>query len=110
MSSSKPGPDVPTPPDRPGWLPDTEASRIASYRLTPPAILARYDWHVGACFKCGSGDRFVTTIGARGDETDEGVVPLTMCGGCVLEQEEQRRSRMVHRELPYAPGRIGQPE
>lgn len=109
VSDSRPGPAAPTPSERPDWLPDTEASRFATYRLGPPVILACYDWHPGACFKCQSENRFITVIGFRGDDGEE-PVPLTMCGSCVLEQEEGRRVRMIQRGLPYGPGAIGQPE
>lgn len=102
-------PDRGVSPDRPDWLPDTEASRSASYRITPPEILARYGWRAGDCFACRAQNRFVTVIGYRGGETDS-VVPLTMCGSCVLVQEERRRARMVRRGRPYVPGGIGQRE
>ncbi|MGW0821856.1 hypothetical protein [Streptomyces sp. NPDC002845] len=73
-------------------------------------ILAFYDWQVGNCFMCESPNRFVTVVGYRGDEAEEGVIALTLCGSCVLAQEEQRRARMIRRDRPYVPGGIGQPE
>lgn len=104
------------PSERPAWLPETPHSRAqaaiaASYSLTPPAILACYDWRLGDCFMCREQDRFVTVIGVRGDEDDgEDAVPLTICGSCVLAQEEKRRARMIRQGRPYVPGGIGQPE
>ncbi|MFE2044328.1 hypothetical protein ACFXAZ_26075 [Streptomyces sp. NPDC059477] len=108
MSDSKPV--SPVPPDRPAWLPETGAARAASYRLAPPAILAFYEWEIGTCFMCRTVNRFVTAIGARGGEGGEEAVPLTVCGSCVLAQEEERRARMIRSGRRYVPGRIGQPE
>lgn len=95
--------------DRPDCPPETEASRAATYRIAPPEILGRYGWQAGDCFVCRTKNRFVTIIGHRGDEADDGV-PLAMCGSCVLVQEERRRARMIRRGRPYVPGGIGQRE
>ncbi|MFP3991221.1 hypothetical protein U9R90_27890 [Streptomyces sp. E11-3] len=97
MTSSTPGAGIP--PERPAWLPDTAASRTASYRITPPEILARYPWRSGECFMCRS-HRFVAAIGHRGDDQ----VPLTACGSCLLHREGQCRARKIRRGRPYVPG------
>jgi len=93
----------------PCWLSNAEMSWDESYAIAPPAILGRYEWSAGTCFMCQRANRSVAVIGCRGDE-DSGLVPLAMCGSCVLDQEEDRRVRMIKRRLRYVPGGIGGPE
>ncbi|PWG08798.1 hypothetical protein DF268_36120 [Streptomyces sp. V2] len=90
-------------------LSNAEMSWDVSYAIAPPEILGHYEWGTGTCFMCQKENRFVTVVGCRGDE-DSGLVPLAMCGSCVLDQEESRRVRMIKRRLHYAPGGIGGPE
>lgn len=74
--------------------------------MTPDAILALYDWEVGACFRCGQTDLFVTRL-------DEIVTPrgeqygLSTCGACVLDMEEERRRFAERRGRTYKPGGLG---
>jgi len=74
--------------------------------MTPDAILALYDWQIGACFRCGQADLFVTRV-------DEIVTPrgekyeLSACGSCVLAMEEERRRFAERRGRAYDPGGLG---
>ncbi|MFG2328222.1 hypothetical protein ACGFMM_01215 [Streptomyces sp. NPDC048604] len=74
--------------------------------MTPDAILALYDWEIGACFRCSAADAFVTRI-------DEIVTPrgeryeLSACGICVLGMEEERRHHAERKGFPYVAGELG---
>ncbi|MFE0647519.1 hypothetical protein ACFVZH_02865 [Streptomyces sp. NPDC059534] len=76
--------------------------------MTPDAILALYEWVIGACFRCGDANLFVTPIDAvvtpRGER-----YPLAACGGCVLDMEEERRRFAERKGEKYHPGRLGRP-
>lgn len=75
--------------------------------MTPDAILARYRWVAGTCFRCGGVDVFVTLIDEivtpRGER-----YPLSACGGCVLHLEDERRRYADRKGLTYEPGTLGQ--
>lgn len=75
--------------------------------MTPDAILALYEWKVGACFRCGQAELFVTGVDEintpRGERYD-----LSACGACVLDLEEERRRYAERRGRTYEPGGLGQ--
>lgn len=106
---------APTPdPRRPDWLPDTPHARAAeervrrSHLLTPPHILAAYDWALGRCFQCSVAGRHVAQVAVVHTPTGD-PEPLALCGPCLLAREEDRRAAAVTRGEEYVPGRIGGP-
>jgi hypothetical protein len=74
--------------------------------MTPDAILALYEWEIGACFRCAWEGVYTTRL-------DQIVTPLgdtyeiRACGECVLALERERHCYAERKGLEYRPGTLG---
>ncbi|MFI8872532.1 hypothetical protein [Streptomyces sp. NPDC055243] len=72
------------------------------------AILALYDWALGACFRHPVAGEVETTTVKKVHPRHGGEEEVRACRTCVLAIEDDRRVAALKAGLPYAPGHAGE--